>query len=67
MLQISGLQIKYGFYCLLNALKKLYFIFLSIKLNKNKLEIDKQDIEINKLMEYKYKNNIWIVNIIKAI
>jgi len=24
-------------------------------------------MEINKLMEYKYKNNIWIVNVIKVI
>jgi len=24
-------------------------------------------MEINKLIEYKYKNSIWIINIIKAI
>jgi len=42
-------------------------MFLSIELNKNELEIDKWDMEINKLMEYKYKNNIWIADIIKAI
>jgi len=29
-----------------------------MELNKNKLKINKWEIEINKLMEYKYKNNI---------
>jgi len=29
-----------------------------MELNKNKLEINKWEIEINKLMEYKYKSNI---------
>jgi len=47
--------------------KKPHFMFLNIELNKNKLDINKSDIKIDKLMEYKYKNNIWIVNIIKAI
>jgi hypothetical protein len=47
--------------------KKLRFIFLNAELNRNKLEIDKWDIEINKLMEYKYKDAPWIINIIKAI
>ena len=42
-------------------------MFLNIELNKNELEIDKWDLKINKLMKYKYKNNIWIVDIIKAI
>jgi len=47
--------------------KKLHPIFLNTELNKNKLEINKWEIEINKLMEYKYKSNIWIVDVIKAI
>ena len=42
-------------------------MFLDMELNRNKLEIDKQEIEINKLMEYKYKNNVQIVDIIEAI
>ena len=29
-----------------------------MELNQNKLEVDKWDIEIDKLIEYKYKNNI---------
>ena len=29
-----------------------------MELNQNKLEVDKWDIEINKLIEYKYKNDI---------
>jgi len=33
-------------------------MFLNIKFNRNKLEINKWEIEINKLMEYKYKNNV---------
>jgi len=33
-------------------------MFLDIKLNRNKLKVDKWEIEINKLMEYKYKNDI---------
>jgi len=28
-----------------------------MELNRNKLEVNKWEIEINKLMEYKYKNN----------
>ena len=42
-------------------------MFLNIELNKNKFDINKWDIEVDKLMQYKYKNNIWIVDIIKAI
>jgi len=33
-------------------------MFLNTELNKNKLEVNKWEIEINELMEYKYKNNI---------
>jgi len=29
-----------------------------MELNRNKLKVNKWEIEINKLMEYKYKNNI---------
>jgi len=29
-----------------------------MELNRNKLEVNKWEIEINKLMEYKYKNDI---------
>ena len=28
-----------------------------MELNQNELEVDKWDIEINKLIEYKYKND----------
>ena len=42
-------------------------MFLDMELNRNKLEIDKWEIEINKLIEYKYKNNVQIVDIIKTI
>jgi len=38
-----------------------------MELNRNKLEVNKWEIEINKLIEYKYKNNIWIIDVIKAI
>jgi len=55
------------FYCLLNALKNYILYILNIKLNKNKLKINKWDIEINKLIKYKYKNNMWIIDIIKVI
>jgi len=41
--------------------KKLYPIFLDIELNRNKLKVDKW------VMEYKYKNNIWIIDVIKVI
>ena len=47
--------------------KKLHPIFLDAELNGNKLEVNKWEIEINKLIEYKYKNDVWIINIIKAI
>ena len=30
-----------------------------MELNQNKLEVDKWDIEIDKLIEYEYKNNIY--------
>ena len=42
-------------------------MFLNGELNQNELEVNKQDIEINKLIKYKYKNDVWIVNIMKAI
>jgi len=29
-----------------------------MELNRNELEVNKWEIEINKLMEYKYKNDI---------
>ena len=42
-------------------------MFLNIEFNKNKSEIDKWKMEINKLIKYKYKNNVWIINVIKVI
>ena len=42
-------------------------MFLNAELNRDELEINKWDIEINKLMKYKYKNDPQIVDIIKAI
>jgi hypothetical protein len=47
--------------------KKLHSIFLDAELNRNELEIDKWDMEIDELMEYKYKDDPWITDIIKAI
>ena len=32
-------------------------VTLDAELNRNKLEIDKWDIEIDELIEYKYKDN----------
>jgi len=29
-----------------------------MELNRNKLEVNKWEIKINKLMEYEYKNNV---------
>jgi len=31
------------------------------------MELNRNELEINKLIEYKYKNNVWIADIIKAI
>ena len=42
-------------------------MFLDAELNRNELKINKQDIKINKLIEYKYKNDLQIINIIKII
>jgi len=42
-------------------------MFLDIELDKNKLEVDKWEMEINKLMEYEYKNDIWIIDVMKVI
>ena len=42
-------------------------MFLDMELNRNKLEIDKWEMEINELIEYEYKNDVQIVDIIKAI
>ena len=42
-------------------------MFLNTELNKSKLEVNKWEMEINKLIEYKYKNNVQIVDVIKAI
>ena len=47
--------------------KKLRPIFLNMEFNRNKSEINKWDIEIDKLIEYKYKDDPWITDIIKAI
>jgi len=47
--------------------KKLRPMFLDIELNRNKLEVNKWEMEINELIEYEYKNNVWIIDIIKAI
>jgi len=33
-------------------------MFLDMELNRNKLEVNKWEMEINKLIEYKYKNDI---------
>jgi hypothetical protein len=42
-------------------------MFLNMELNQNELEIDKWDMEIDELIEYEYKNDLWIMDIIKAI
>ena len=42
-------------------------MFLNMELNQNELEVDKQDMEIDELIEYKYKNDLQIADIIKAI
>ena len=42
-------------------------IFLDIELNRNKSEINKWDMEIDELIEYKYNDDPQIINIIKAI
>jgi hypothetical protein len=47
--------------------KKLHPIFLDIEFNRNESEIDKWDIEINELIEHEYKNDPWIIDIMKAI
>jgi hypothetical protein len=47
--------------------KKLHPIFLDVELNRNESEINKWDIEINKLIKYKYKDDPWITDVIKAI
>jgi hypothetical protein len=31
------------------------------------LEVDKWDMEIDELIKYKYKNNSWIIDMMKAI
>jgi len=38
--------------------KKLRLIFLDIELNRNELEVDKWEMEIDELMEYEYKNDV---------
>ena len=38
-----------------------------MELNRNKSEINKWDMEIDKIIEYKYKDDPWIIDIIKAI
>ena len=42
-------------------------MFLNAELNRNKSEVDKWDIKIDKLIEYEYKNDPQITDIIKAI
>jgi len=38
--------------------KKLRPMFLNTELDRNELEINKWEMEINKLMEYEYKSNV---------
>ena len=33
-------------------------MFLDAEINRNKLEVNKWDMEIDKLIEYKYKNDL---------
>ena len=47
--------------------EKLRPIFLDAELNRNESEIDKWDMEIDELIEYEYKDDPWITDIIKAI
>jgi hypothetical protein len=47
--------------------KKLRSIFLDAELNRNESEINKWDMEIDELIEYKYKDDPWIIDVIKAI
>ena len=42
-------------------------MFLDAELNRNELEINKWEMGIDKLMEYEYKNDAWIVDVMKAI
>jgi len=42
-------------------------MFLDIKLNRNELEVNKWEMKINELIEYKYKNDVWIIDIMKVI
>ena len=42
-------------------------MFLDMELDRNKSEVNKWEIEINELMEYEYKNNVQIIDVIKAI
>ena len=42
-------------------------MFLDVELNRNKLEINKQDMEIDELIEYKYKDDPRITDIMKVI
>jgi hypothetical protein len=47
--------------------EKLCPIFLNTELNRNELKINKWDIEIDKLIEHEYKDNPWIIDVMKAI
>ena len=42
-------------------------MFLDAELDRNKSEVNKWDIEIDKLIKYKYKDDAQIADIIKAI
>ena len=42
-------------------------MFLNTELNQNELEVNKWDMEIDELIEYKYKNDLQIIDIMKAI
>jgi len=42
-------------------------MFLDAELDRNELEVNKWEIEIDKLIEYEYKNDVWIIDVIKAI
>jgi hypothetical protein len=42
-------------------------MFLNTELDRNESEVDKWEMEIDELMEYEYKNDVWIADVMKAI
>ena len=47
--------------------EKIQLVFMNYKLNEEKIKIDKWDMNLDNLMNYKYAHNSWIQSILTTV